>query len=122
MLFTPLLRWLQRTSLVAQIVVGLLTGTALALIFPAATPQVALLGTLFIAALKAVAPVLVLILVIALVVFGPGKLPDVGKALGRSLQEFRKATTVAGEETKPEESKTIDVKAVEKEQQAPEKK
>ncbi len=67
-------------------------------------------------------PELVLILVIALVVFGPGKLPDVGKALGRSLQEFRKATTVAGEETKPEESKTIDVKAVDKEQQAPEKK
>ena len=67
-------------------------------------------------------PELVLILVIALVVFGPGKLPDVGKALGRSLQEFRKATTVAGEETKPEESKTIDVKAVEKEQPAPEKK
>ena len=38
------------------------------------------------------------------------------------MQEFRKATTVASEETKPEESKTIDVKAVEKEQQAPEKK
>lgn len=49
-------------------------------------------------------------------------MPDVGKALGRSLQEFRKATTVAGEGAKPEESKTIDVKAVEKEQQAPEKK
>lgn len=65
MFFTSLLRWLHRTSLVAQIVVGLLAGTALAFFFPAATPQVALLGTLFIAALKAVAPVLVFILVIA---------------------------------------------------------
>ena len=37
-------------------------------------------------------PELVLILVIALVVFGPSKLPEVGKALGKSLQEFKKAT------------------------------
>ena len=34
---------------------------------------------------------LVLILVIALVVFGPGKLPDVGKALGKSIREFKNA-------------------------------
>ena len=34
---------------------------------------------------------LVLILVIALVVFGPGKLPDVGKALGNSIREFKNA-------------------------------
>ena len=33
----------------------------------------------------------VLILVIALVVFGPGKLPDVGKALGKSIREFKNA-------------------------------
>ncbi len=65
MFFTPLLRWLQRTSLVAQIVVALLAGIALAVFFPAATPQVAILGTLFISALKAVAPILVFILVIA---------------------------------------------------------
>jgi sec-independent protein translocase protein TatA len=36
---------------------------------------------------------LVLILVIALVVFGPGKLPEVGKAIGKGIQEFRQATT-----------------------------
>jgi len=35
---------------------------------------------------------LILILVIALVVFGPGKLSEVGKALGRGIQEFRSAT------------------------------
>ena len=34
---------------------------------------------------------LVLILVIALVVFGPGKLPDVGRALGKSIREFKNA-------------------------------
>lgn len=32
-----------------------------------------------------------LILLIALIVFGPGKLPDVGKALGKSLGEFKSA-------------------------------
>ena len=36
---------------------------------------------------------LVIILVIALVVIGPGKLPDVGSALGKSIKEFRKAST-----------------------------
>jgi sec-independent protein translocase protein TatA len=48
-------------------------------------------------------PELILILVIALVVFGPGKLPEIGKALGRSLQEFRKATTV-GESKEDQET------------------
>ena len=36
---------------------------------------------------------LVIILVIALLVIGPGKLPDVGAALGRSIREFRKAAS-----------------------------
>jgi sec-independent protein translocase protein TatA len=35
---------------------------------------------------------MVVILVIALVIFGPGKLPEMGSALGKSLGEFRKAT------------------------------
>lgn len=35
---------------------------------------------------------LMLILVIALIIFGPGKLPDVGKALGKALGEFKKAS------------------------------
>jgi len=37
-------------------------------------------------------PELVIILVIALIVFGPKKLPDVGKAIGTSIKEFKKAT------------------------------
>ena len=36
-------------------------------------------------------PELILILVIGLVIFGPGKLPGVGKALGQSIKEFKEA-------------------------------
>jgi sec-independent protein translocase protein TatA len=35
---------------------------------------------------------LVIILVIALLILGPGKLPEVGSALGKSIREFRKAS------------------------------
>jgi len=33
---------------------------------------------------------LVVILVVVLILFGPGKLPDVGKALGKAVGEFRR--------------------------------
>jgi serine/threonine transporter len=56
---------LMRMSLISQIAIGLLLGIALALLAPGATPSVALLGDLFISALKAVAPVLVFVLVMA---------------------------------------------------------
>lgn len=36
---------------------------------------------------------LVLILLIALIVVGPGKLPDVARSLGKGLNEFKKVTT-----------------------------
>ena len=36
---------------------------------------------------------MILILVIALVVFGPGKLPEIGRSVGRGINEFRRATT-----------------------------
>lgn len=39
------------------------------------------------------APELIVILIIALVVLGPGKLPDVAASLGKSLREFRKAAS-----------------------------
>lgn len=38
-------------------------------------------------------PELILILVIALVVFGPKKLPEISKALGKSIKEFRNSTS-----------------------------
>jgi len=37
-------------------------------------------------------PELVIILVIALIIFGPRKLPELGKSLGRSLNEFKRAS------------------------------
>jgi sec-independent protein translocase protein TatA len=39
------------------------------------------------------APELIIILVIALLILGPGKLPDVGASLGKSIREFRKASS-----------------------------
>lgn len=45
-------------------------------------------------------PEIALILVIALVVFGPGKLPELGKALGKGISEFRGAMA-KDEEKKP---------------------
>ena len=37
-------------------------------------------------------PELILIFVIALIVFGPKKLPDLGKSIGRAMAEFKKAS------------------------------
>jgi sec-independent protein translocase protein TatA len=49
------------------------------------------------------APELILILVIVLVIFGAGKLPQIGGALGKSIREFRNAA-----ETKDETPTTAD--------------
>ncbi len=38
-------------------------------------------------------PSLILILIVALIIFGPSKLPEIGKAAGSSLKEFKNATT-----------------------------
>ncbi len=35
------------------------------------------------------APELIIILVAVLIIFGPGKLPDLGRTLGKSIREFR---------------------------------
>lgn len=37
-------------------------------------------------------PGLILILIVALVIFGPNKLPEIGRAFGKSIREFKKAT------------------------------
>lgn len=60
-------------------------------------------------------PGLILILVIALVIFGPSKLPEIGKAFGRTLTEFKNATKslVSDNDKEEEESKPV-LKTVEK--------
>ena len=60
-----LLQKLKRTSLVTQIVIGLLAGILLAWLAPSAALSVAFIGKVFVSALKAVAPILVFVLVMA---------------------------------------------------------
>lgn len=52
-------------------------------------------------------PELIIILILGLVILGPGKLPQVGGAIGKTIREFRKASTETdGEETVPVDAKT----------------
>lgn len=44
-------------------------------------------------------PELAVVLVLALVIFGPGKLPDVGKAIGKSIKEFKSASKEVKEQS-----------------------
>jgi sec-independent protein translocase protein TatA len=41
---------------------------------------------------------IVILLVIVLIIWGPGKLPDIGSGLGRGIREFRKATSETRDE------------------------
>ena len=41
---------------------------------------------------------LILILIIALVIFGPSKLPQIGRSLGEAIQEFKKGTRAVDDE------------------------
>jgi sec-independent protein translocase protein TatA len=73
-------------------------------------------------------PELIVIFVIALVVFGPKRLPDLGKSLGRGIAEFKKASQEVKESIELEmrsAEQSIDVtkiEAAEKERQEKEKK
>lgn len=58
-------------------------------------------------------PEIIVIFVIALVVFGPKKLPDLGKSIGRAMAEFKKASEDFQESVRSEMKdveKTVDVK------------
>ena len=60
-------------------------------------------------------PELIIIMVIALIIFGPRKLPELGKSLGRSINEFKRASTdlqnTLEQEIKLEEQKETQAKA-----------
>jgi TatA/E family protein of Tat protein translocase len=58
------------------------------------------------------APELIIILVIALIVLGPGKLPDVAASLGKGVREFRRAATDLSDAAKVEPDKTTPAASV----------
>ncbi len=57
-------------------------------------------------------PGLILILVLALIIFGPKKLPEIGRAFGQTLKEFKKSTKelVSDDEQPKEETHLKTVK------------
>ncbi|WP_044338674.1 MULTISPECIES: twin-arginine translocase TatA/TatE family subunit [Rossellomorea] len=66
-------------------------------------------------------PGLILVLVIALIIFGPSKLPEIGRAFGSTLKEFKSATSDLMNGNDQEKSSSADegqrLKAVEKDKQ-----
>ncbi|MBF0410430.1 MAG: twin-arginine translocase TatA/TatE family subunit [Candidatus Riflebacteria bacterium] len=48
---------------------------------------------------------LIVILIIVLILFGPGKLPEIGKAVGRGIREFKKAQQGLLDDDPPEPDK-----------------
>jgi sec-independent protein translocase protein TatA len=57
-------------------------------------------------------PELIIIFVIALIIFGPRKLPELGRSLGKSLNEFKRASNelknTLDEEIRIEETRTAE--------------
>jgi sec-independent protein translocase protein TatA len=57
-------------------------------------------------------PELIIIMVIALIIFGPRKLPELGRSIGRSLNEFKRASnelrSTLDEEIRVEEQRTAE--------------
>ena len=60
-------------------------------------------------------PELILILIIGLVVFGPGKLPGVGKALGQSIKEFKQANSEDAKTEDANEPKKLEAAKIDSE-------
>lgn len=54
---------------------------------------------------------LILILVIALIIFGPGKLPDLGKAMGKTVSEFKQSMKDGSEESSAKTTSSEEKKA-----------
>ena len=52
-------------------------------------------------------PGLILILILALIIFGPKKLPEIGRAFGQTLREFKKSARDLTNDTDEEPKKKI---------------
>jgi sec-independent protein translocase protein TatA len=48
---------------------------------------------------------LIIVLVIVIIIFGVGRLPEIGGAVGKAISEFRDATTTPEEEEKASDAK-----------------
>ena len=59
-------------------------------------------------------PGLILILIVALVIFGPSKLPEIGKAAGQTLREFKKSANDLTGDVKEEVNEVKEIAANEK--------
>ncbi len=51
-------------------------------------------------------PELIVIMVIALIIFGPGRLPEIGSALGKGIRDFRKSFEAGEDEIKKVDAKS----------------
>ena len=66
---------------------------------------------------------LIVILAIALIIFGPGKLPEIGAGLGKSIREFKKAMSDANKDidVSPQPKEIASPVAMEAKQEVPQK-
>jgi TatA/E family protein of Tat protein translocase len=64
---------------------------------------------------------LVIVLVIALVIFGPKRLPEIGRSLGKGIKEFKKSTNELTEQVSGESAETAGADKVEAEAKAADK-
>ncbi|WP_368657837.1 twin-arginine translocase TatA/TatE family subunit [Metabacillus halosaccharovorans] len=55
-------------------------------------------------------PGLILVLVLALIIFGPAKLPELGRAVGSTLREFKKSTRDLVSDEEPNKEDAVQVK------------
>ncbi|MFJ7738559.1 twin-arginine translocase TatA/TatE family subunit [Lysinibacillus sp. NPDC097287] len=53
---------------------------------------------------------LIIIGIVAILIFGPKKLPELGKAMGSTLREFKNATKGLADDDDDDKKKVIDVK------------
>jgi sec-independent protein translocase protein TatA len=54
---------------------------------------------------------LIIVLVIVVIIFGVGRLPEIGGAVGKAIREFREATTTPEEEEKKKNDKSEETHA-----------
>ncbi|ADK80271.1 twin-arginine translocase TatA/TatE family subunit [Sediminispirochaeta smaragdinae] len=62
---------------------------------------------------------LILILAIALLIFGPKKIPEIGKAIGKTIREFKKGSKGEDDELQNEDERSEDPKQITEAPQSP---